>query len=172
MNPTELVRAAAGRDLFLALAGLSLLWLATTLAALGRVLASWRHGQPPPPVAAAASSGVGAALAWRLSREAATQVVEDRTLRWSRALRALAVISATGPMVGLLAAAHGLVAGLRAYAGCGGGIGDFSAGIAEALVCSAWGALIGIAALCSWAWASSRSDRERSAVGSASLGLP
>lgn len=173
MNPTELVLVTAREDpiLVLALLVLSTSWLATTLGALVRVLVGWRHGQPPPLAAVAASSGVEGALAWRLARDAATQVTEERALRWSRTLRALAVIGATGPMVGLLAAVRGLVTGLRAYAGCGGGIGEFSAGIAEALVCVAWGALIGIASLCSWAWASSRADRERAAPSGATQEL-
>jgi biopolymer transport protein ExbB/TolQ len=65
-----------------------------------------------------------------------------------RGLGSLATIGSTSPLVGLLGTVAGIITAFQAMAATGsGGLGSVSAGIAEALVTTAFGLLVAIPAV-------------------------
>lgn len=84
--------------------------------------------------------------------EAVNRAVERGTLRAITDLRtglgSLATIGSTAPFVGLLGTVAGIITAFQAMAATGsGGLGSVSAGIAEALVTTAFGLLVAIPAV-------------------------
>lgn len=84
--------------------------------------------------------------------ESVNQTVERSTLRAVTDLRSglgsLATIGSTAPFVGLLGTVAGIITAFQAMAATGsGGLGSVSAGIAEALVTTAFGLLVAIPAV-------------------------
>lgn len=104
---------------------------------------------------------LGAGLkAWRTSSrmdteltfESVTRALERSTARETqllkRGLGVLATVSSTAPFVGLLGTVMGIVNSFQAMAASGsGGLGTVSAGIAEALITTAFGLLVALPAV-------------------------
>lgn len=103
------------------------------------------------------SDGIGAfdvvAAVNRAIERSSTRAVAD--LR--RGLGALATIGSTAPFVGLLGTVAGIITAFQAMAATGsGGLGSVSAGIAEALVTTAFGLLVAIPAVMTFNYLSHR----------------
>jgi biopolymer transport protein ExbB len=84
--------------------------------------------------------------------EAVNRAIDRSTLRTvtdlRRGLGSLATIGSTAPFVGLLGTVAGIITAFQAMAATGsGGLGSVSAGIAEALVTTAFGLLVAIPAV-------------------------
>jgi biopolymer transport protein ExbB/biopolymer transport protein TolQ len=90
-----------------------------------------------------------------LTLESVARALERQAQREHQSLRAglgvLATVGSTAPFVGLLGTVVGIVSAFQAMARAGsGGLGTVSAGIAEALVTTAFGLLVAIPAVMAW----------------------
>lgn len=93
-------------------------------------------------------------VARALERQAAREVQQLK-----RGTNVLATISSTAPFVGLLGTVMGIVTAFQQMAASGsGGLGTVSAGIAEALVTTAFGLLVAIPAVMAYNYIQSRID--------------
>lgn len=92
---------------------------------------------------------------------AVNRALERSTLRTvadlRRGLGALATIGSTAPFIGLLGTVAGIISAFQAMAATGsGGLGSVSAGIAEALVTTAFGLLVAIPAVMAFNYLTNR----------------
>lgn len=108
---------------------------------LGKVLAgglkAWRN-----------SSRVDADLTFESVARALERTAAREVQQMKRGLGVLATVSSTAPFVGLLGTVMGIVNSFQAMAASGsGGLGTVSAGIAEALITTAFGLLVALPAV-------------------------
>jgi biopolymer transport protein TolQ len=98
-----------------------------------------------------------------LSYESVARALERQSAReiqlLKRGTNVLATVSSTAPFVGLLGTVMGIVTAFQQMAASGsGGLGTVSAGIAEALVTTAFGLLVAIPAVMAYNYIQSRID--------------
>jgi biopolymer transport protein ExbB/TolQ len=114
---------------------------------LGLALEEYRHGldsvSKPGGVREIGNFDVVAAVNRAIDRSTLRTITDLR-----RGLGSLATIGSTAPFVGLLGTVAGIITAFQAMAATGsGGLGSVSAGIAEALVTTAFGLLVAIPAV-------------------------
>jgi biopolymer transport protein ExbB/TolQ len=124
---------------------------------LGLAIEEWERGLEAR--LKARTDGVGefdvVAAVNRSIERSSTRTIAD--LR--RGLGALATIGSTAPFVGLLGTVAGIITAFQAMAATGsGGLGSVSAGIAEALVTTAFGLLVAIPAVMTFNYLSHRAE--------------
>jgi biopolymer transport protein ExbB/TolQ len=122
---------------------------------LGLAIEEWERGLEARHQARADGLGefdVVAAVNRSIERSSARTIADLR-----RGLGALATIGSTAPFVGLLGTVAGIITAFQAMAATGsGGLGSVSAGIAEALVTTAFGLLVAIPAVMTFNYLSHR----------------
>lgn len=120
---------------------------------LGRVvnagLTAYQQSEPSKlPAAHDESVGVFDSVARALERQGAREVIALK-----RGYGLIATVGSTAPFVGLLGTVMGIVTAFQQMAASGsGGLGTVSAGIAEALVTTAFGLLVAIPAVMAYNW--------------------
>jgi len=95
-----------------------------------------------------------------LARRELARQADAMSQKLRRGLSGLASIGSTGPFVGLLGTVLGIIEAFAGIAETGsGGIGAVSAGIAEALVVTAFGLMVAIPAVLAFNFLTTRADR-------------
>ena len=115
------------------------------------------------------SAGAGKLTAAELTRRALARKLEDLRAALRRGFGAVASTGSIAPFVGLFGTVVGIISAFEGIAKTGsGGLGSVSAGIAEALVVTAYGLAVAIPAVLAFNYLSALADEMERALTSAS----